>query len=157
MHANVETILKNSLVTWTLRRHSDYGEIKSPFYFAHALNMDIGRISKTLFLRATGVQSKFVLAVCPISAKLNIPVVSAALNCRRVELANPVELAQTLGYPSRGVSPLGAGALPVLIDENLFEFPTILIGAGVLGEEIEINPHDLLALSRAQRGPFCQN
>jgi prolyl-tRNA editing enzyme YbaK/EbsC (Cys-tRNA(Pro) deacylase) len=47
--------------------------------------------------------------------------------------------------------PLGAGELPVLMDEQLFQFPTILIRAGVLGEEIEINPDDLFTLTHAQR------
>jgi Cys-tRNA(Pro)/Cys-tRNA(Cys) deacylase len=156
VHPNIDNILKNSPIKWTLHCHSDYGVIKSPLDFALSLNMDINRISKTLFLRSPGCDRKFALVVCPIPGKLNIPFVSNTLNCRRVELASPAELAQILGYPLHGVSPIVAGAFPVLMDESLFEFPTILIGAGVLGEEIEINPIDLLALSQAQRGLFCQ-
>jgi Cys-tRNA(Pro)/Cys-tRNA(Cys) deacylase len=157
VHTNIEAILKNSLIAWTLHRHSDYGEIKSPIDFALALKMDINRISKTLFLRAPGANFGFALVICPIPAKLNISSVSTTLNCRRVELASPAELAQTLAYPPHAVSPLGAGAMPVLMDEKLFEFPTILIGAGVLGEEIEISPAGLFTLTHAQRGLFGQN
>ncbi|MCE1252823.1 MAG: YbaK/EbsC family protein [Anaerolineae bacterium] len=155
MHANVAAVLTNSKVNWVLHFHKNYGEIKSPVDFAAALNVDIGRISKTLFLRMTP-QTGFALIVCSISRRIHIANVSKALNCARVELAKPEELAHLIHYPPKGVSPLGVEGLPVLMDESLLIYPSIWIGAGSTGEEIEINPQDLALISNAITGSFCE-
>jgi prolyl-tRNA editing enzyme YbaK/EbsC (Cys-tRNA(Pro) deacylase) len=46
------------------------------------------------------------------------------------------------------------GATPVFMDERLLEQPTILIGAGVVGVEIEIAPADLRAITQADVLPL---
>ena len=71
-------------------------------------------------------------------------------------MASPEELKSTLDYPQHGVSPLGAGEIPVLIDESVFRYPTVLIGAGVVGQEIEITPDSILRLSLGTRGEYTQ-
>ena len=155
MHPKVEAALKQIPGKWILHRHADYGEIRSPADFAKALHFDVERISKTLFLRVHGAEVKFGLAVCPVTKKINLPYLATMLKSQWVELASALDMEETLGYPTYGVSPLGAGDMPVFMDEQLFNYPTLLIGAGVLGEEIEISPFDLQTLARAQRGTYC--
>jgi Cys-tRNA(Pro)/Cys-tRNA(Cys) deacylase len=155
MHPRITEILQASKDA-RIHAHADYGVIKSPKDFANALGYPIERITKTLFMRTEGGASNFGLVVCPIPRKVNIPAVSAAFGCRRAEMASPEELKSTLDYPQHGVSPLGAGEIPVLVDESIFGFPSVLIGAGIAGQEIEIAPDDILRLSRGTRGAYTQ-
>ncbi|KZE43293.1 hypothetical protein AVW09_00695 [Microbacterium sp. T32] len=82
--------------------------------------------------------------------KLDFAAASEAAGVGRLEVGKPEELAEVLGYPRNGVSPLGIpGEVPVLIDAELHNFPTILIGGGATGIEIEIAPDTLAHLTGA--------
>ena len=155
MHSRIQEILQSN-TNIRVHTHADYGVIKSPKDFANALGYPVERITKTLFMKTEGGSSSFGLVVCSIPRKLNIPAVSTAFGCRRAEMASSEELKSALDYPQHGVSPLGAGEIPVLVDEAVFGFPTVLIGAGIAGQEIEISPNDILRLSRSTRGAYTQ-
>lgn len=72
-------------------------------------------------------------------------------------MAKTEELAEIIGYPPNGVSPLGApNDVPVLVDDSLLEFPSVLIGAGQAAVEIELPPTDLTNLAKAQIGAFTR-
>jgi len=60
-------------------------------------------------------------------------------------------LAEQLGYPPNGVSPIGAGELPVLMDEQVFAHQTITVGGGEAGVEVEVDPQALANMSAARR------
>jgi Cys-tRNA(Pro)/Cys-tRNA(Cys) deacylase len=83
--------------------------------------------------------------------KVDFRELANVMGVKRVEVAPAADLANVAGYPERGVSPIGLGGLPVFMDEELFNFATILVGAGEAGVEIEIAPGDLEALTGAKR------
>jgi Cys-tRNA(Pro)/Cys-tRNA(Cys) deacylase len=83
--------------------------------------------------------------------KIDFAAVARALGVKRVQVASPSELASLVGFPEKGVSPLGVGDLKVLLDDDLFRSETILIGAGEPGLEIELSPADLAALTGGLR------
>ena len=83
--------------------------------------------------------------------KVDFTAVARELASKRIEVAPASELLSLTGYPPNGVSPLGIENLPVLMEEGLFVFDTVLIGAGQPGVEIEIDPNILLATTRARR------
>ena len=128
MHQRIEQFLDVSHVTYRVWHDKDMPfAIKAPADFANAVQYDYCRITKTLLLRANE-QDSFCLVVAPFNRRVNFRMMSKALGVQRVQLATLEELSRVLGYPPTAVSPLGAGPLPIFLDRDLLEYPTVLIG-----------------------------
>jgi Cys-tRNA(Pro)/Cys-tRNA(Cys) deacylase len=156
MHKNIRAILDASGAKYGVRFHKDMPiPIRSPQDFAQALGYDVGRITKTLLLRATD-REEFCLVVLSSDKNVNLEKIAQLLKVKRVQMAKQEELARILGYPPTGVSPVGGGSLPVFIDESLVAFPTVLIGAGEVRVEIEISPGALKEVTQAEVVPIAQ-
>jgi Cys-tRNA(Pro)/Cys-tRNA(Cys) deacylase len=154
MHPRVLQALQAAGANYQVRRHSDCpNPIRSPQDFAACLGYELGRITKTLFCRSTR-RDKYALVVAPMARKVDFKIIAGALECPRVEVADKVELESRLGYPPNGVSPLGNDGYPVFLDESLLGCPTVLIGSGSLGLEIELEPAILAKLCAAQIMPL---
>lgn len=151
MHAKVAEELRNRRVDYTIHRHDAFSEpIHSPADFAAVLGYELGRITKTLLLRST-TGAEYAMAVAPMGKKVDFRGLANLMGVKRVEVAPGADLAAVAGYPEKGVSPIGVGSVPVFIDEGLFDFATILVGAGEAGVEIEIAPADLAGVTGAKR------
>jgi Cys-tRNA(Pro)/Cys-tRNA(Cys) deacylase len=156
IHPRVASALEQSHTSFRIHRHIDYApEIGSPGQFASCLGYELKRITKSLFVRCTSGE-KYAVVVCSMPDKIDFAAVAGAIGCKKVEVARPHELEQKLGYPPRGVSPLGVGDVPVLVDERLFEMPTVLIGSGETGIEIEMAPADLQDVAKAVRATITR-
>jgi Cys-tRNA(Pro)/Cys-tRNA(Cys) deacylase len=149
IHPAIAQVLTNHAVSNTLHRHADFpAPIQSPTDFADALGYTPARIAKTLFVQA-GNEATFALIVCPALAPVNFKQIAGALGWKKATFGKAETLAQVVGYPRLGVSPLGVSTLPVLFDSALLVHPTILIAAGAIGVEIEIAPQDVVLLTHA--------
>lgn len=105
------------------------------------------RVFKTLVVSRDDALSVCVL---PADATLDLRALG-----KRAALADPTRAERTTGYVAGGISPLGQRrALPTLIDESALEHETVLVSAGRRGLEIELAPHDLVALTRAETRPL---
>ena len=146
MHPRVQQALVAANVTYRVRNHADCpNPIRSPQDFAACLGYELARITKTLFCRSTK-RDKYALVVAPMPTKINFPVIADAIACARVEIADRNELEAMLRYPPHGVSPLGVDGYPIFVEESLMKYPTVLIGSGMLGVEIELEPASLIKL-----------
>lgn len=149
MHPKVEAILRSSALMYKVHRHADLPvPIQNPQDFAQALGYHLDCITKSVLLNAEP-EEVYCLAVCSVDRKINLKLLAALTHTRRVHLARAEELQRLTDYPSRGVSPLGIADIPIYIDESLLTLPTILIGAGEIGVEIELSPTDLVTLAHA--------
>ncbi|MBA3935982.1 MAG: YbaK/EbsC family protein [Planctomycetes bacterium] len=153
MHERIRAIFAQQPLVHRVWEHAHAPTpIRSPADFAAFSGIPRERIAKTLFLAVHGGAQPYALAVCAITAQLDLAAVARLLAATSATLGSRQALAEQLGYPPHGVSPLGAGAIPVLLDEQLFAHPTIAIGAGQAGVEIELAPDDLATLSGGRRG-----
>ncbi|MEO7936385.1 MAG: YbaK/EbsC family protein [Dokdonella sp.] len=142
--------LKAADAQYQVHCHDDFEQsIRSPKDFAAALGYSLERISKTLFLkiRSTG---GYCMVICGMHKRVDLPAISAVLDCGRLELASLAELHDRVGYPPTSVTPIGIENIPVFIDESLLEHATVLTGSGVPRVEIEISPAQLQALCDAR-------
>jgi Cys-tRNA(Pro)/Cys-tRNA(Cys) deacylase len=88
-----------------------------------------------------------------VDRRLNFKATASAIGTNRVEAASPEDLQARRGYPRNGVSPLGlAEDITVVVDRLLLDYPTVLIGGGATGIEIELSPADLIRISAATVG-----
>ncbi|MBC3763304.1 Cys-tRNA(Pro) deacylase [Quadrisphaera oryzae] len=114
---------------------------------AHALGIDPARVYKTLVVEVDGALG---VAVLPVSAKLDLKAVGAALGGKRAAMADPVAAERTTGYVRGGISPLGQRKqLPTVIDSSAVEHPSILVSGGRRGLDVELAPADLVSLTGA--------
>jgi Cys-tRNA(Pro)/Cys-tRNA(Cys) deacylase len=157
MHPKISVLLsQGSRYEFAERRHADFGSaINSPADFARALGYSPDRIAKTVLVANKSINSNqrgpsdYVAVVVPAQMRMNFVIVASMANWKGCEVARPDELAAVTQYPSKGVSPLGLGELSVYLDESLLAHSTIVVGAGEIGVEIEIDPRYVVELARA--------
>ncbi len=149
LHPRVRAALAKVGARFRIHRHSDQPfAIEGPADFARALGYPLERITKSLFLRCP-CHGKYQVVVCPVDKKLKLTDLARLVGCKRLELASSDELSIVLGYPIHGVSPIAAGAVQVLMDEDLLRHETVLTAAGEVEVEVEMAPADLRKVSRA--------
>lgn len=149
VHPRVRAVLDESRVPVKVHRHADQPvPIRSPRDFARALGYDIGRITKSLFVRRPG-QGNYAVLVCPAHERIDLARAAEHLGVRRLEMATLPELEAFLGFSPGGVSPIGIGDIPVLLDEGLMDQRTVLVAAGEVAVEVEIDPRQLAAVTNA--------
>jgi Cys-tRNA(Pro)/Cys-tRNA(Cys) deacylase len=114
---------------------------------AAALGVEPTRVHKTLVVEADG---GLVVAVVPVSARLDLRALAAAVGARRATMAEPVAASRATGYVLGGISPLGQRrALPTVVDAAALALPTVYVSAGRRGLEIELAPQELVRLTGA--------
>ncbi|KIL43340.1 hypothetical protein KP77_30460 [Jeotgalibacillus alimentarius] len=106
----------------------------------------IGREQEEVFktLVAQGVSKQYYVFVIPVHRELNLKKAASAAGEKKIEMIPMKSLQQITGYIKGGCSPIGMKKqFPTFIDEQAGEQETILVSAGQIGKQIEINPHDL--------------
>ena len=114
---------------------------------ADALGLDHDRVFKTLVVTADGGEA---VAIVPVSCKLALKSVGAALGAKRVEMCDPTRAQRVTGYVVGGISPFGQKkALPTVIDETCELYDTVYVSGGKRGLDVEVRPDDLVAITGA--------
>lgn len=139
----------------TYRTQPHDGRGAAPSYgheAAAALDLSPDRVFKTLLAR---VDERLVVAVVPVSARLDLKALAAAAGGRKAAMADPADAERATGYVLGGISPLGQKkALPTVIDDSALGFPTVLVSAGRRGLQVELPPAELVRLTRARTAPI---
>ncbi|RZJ78219.1 MAG: hypothetical protein EOO47_14515 [Flavobacterium sp.] len=151
MHPKIKDKLTEAQLIYQEIKHATFDKpINSPLDFAHALGYEIGRITKSVFLRAK-TKDKYIMAVCSCHKKLDFPKLAQLAKVNKLEVADKIELAEMIGYPPTGVCAIGLTAnIEVFIDAELLDHQTILVGSGEVAIEIELHPQDLLLITNAK-------
>jgi len=119
---------------------------------AAALGVDVARVYKTLVVSvdAGDDRDQLSVAVLPVTTRLDLKALAAALGGRRATMAEPVVAQRATGYVVGGISPLGQRrCLPTVVDASALGHPTVFVSGGRRGLDVELSPHDLVALTRA--------
>ena len=137
-------------------RHDELaGPVRSAMDVARLLPFDQDHITKTLLITDQGGRPEFALVVVQAVRKVRFPAAAGLLGWRRASLASTDEVEHQLDQPVYGVSPIGHGGIPVVIDSSLAGRAPILVGSGVRGIEIEIGPWALADVIGAIWGPVA--
>lgn len=121
---------------------------------AAALGVEEGRVFKTLLARA---DSAFVVAIVPVNTTVSLKSLAAALGVKRCEMARPEDAQRVTGYVVGGISPFGQKKLlDTVIDESCAAYESIYVSGGRRGLDIEVSPHDLIAVLHARAASIAQ-
>jgi len=148
-------------------RHDALGmPIRSVADFANAMGVKVDRIAKTVVIakvvsppekRIAEPSPSFALVCLPGSRKINASAVVQHLDWSGCQLAKPFELREVCGFEPGAVSPLWLGEIPLIVDQTLLSFATIFVGSGTIGIDIELDPRDLVRLTKARVGNIARD
>ena len=100
------------------------------------------QVFKTLVIR--GDRTGILAACIPGGAELNLKALAFISGNKKVEMIHLKEIKLLTGYVRGGVSPLAMKKnYPTYVDESAFQFPFIILSAGVRGLQLKVDPNDL--------------
>ena len=112
---------------------------------ASALGLDPEQVFKTLL---ADVDGQLVVGIVPVTGKLDLKALAAAVGGKKAEMADPVVAQRKTGYVLGGISPVGQkNPHPTVLDETAELFDTIYVSGGRRGFDIELAPADLVRVT----------
>lgn len=121
---------------------------------AQKLGQPIERVFKTLVTR--GADHNFYVFVIPVAKELNLKAAARAVAQKSVEMIHVDEIKNATGYIRGGCSPIGMKKLyKTVIDESAQALSAIMVSAGKIGQQIELDPQALKKLINAQFAPIA--
>lgn len=108
---------------------------------AKLLNENPAQTFKTLVTVAKS--NNHYVFVIPVECELDLKKAAKAVGEKNVEMIKQKELLPLTGYIHGGCSPIGMKKyFSTVIDSSALEFNTIIVSAGRLGAQVELNPKD---------------
>ena len=128
-------------------RAQSYGTEASEL-LSDRLKLSPDQIFKTLVVR----RSDGTLAVATTGGQVGL----ADVATRKLVMAERVEAERSTGYVFGGISPLGQKrALPTVVDDSALHWSRVLCSGGRRGLEVELDPRELVRLTRAVTAPVA--
>ena len=145
---NAARILDTLGISYTLKTYEVDESDLSAVHVAASVGMPIEMVYKTLVCR--GDKNGVLMAVIPGGGELDLKALAAASGNKRVEMVHLKEVFGLTGYIRGGCSPLGAKKdYPVYLDDRALLQETLAVSAGKRGEQILLNPADLVRAAAA--------
>lgn len=117
--------------------------------------LDPASVFKTLVVSAGPRQ--LAVGVVPVSGRLDLKAMAAALGVKKVEMADPTVAERSSGYVVGGLSPLGQRTpLPTVIDVTAREHDPLYVSGGKRGLQLGLAPADLARLTSALFAPIAR-
>jgi len=142
--------LKQQKVSYEILQYQH--EVNSAAYgleVVEKLKLNAEQVFKTLVVITDSQQ--LVVALVPVSGKLNLKAIAKTLVVKKVKMAQVKQVENSTGYILGGVSPLGQKkALRTIIDNSAKDFKLVYISGGKRGLEVALNPNDLAKISQAR-------
>ena len=99
------------------------------------------KIYKTIVLES---DHEHYVGVVPIESELDMKKTAAAFDLKKVSLLHLKDLTKVTGYVRGGCSPIGMKkVLPTIIDESALDKESIIVSAGQIGLQIELDPKEI--------------
>ena len=133
---NVMRLLEAAGIAYRTAEY-EYDEANlSGLHAAEQVGMDADQVFKTLVTR--GDKTGILVFCIPVDMELDLKKAASVSKNKKVEMTHMKELLGLTGYIRGGCSPIGMKKkYPTFIDE-------IAVSAGVRGEQVILNPQDLV-------------
>lgn len=147
---NVMRTLEQKKIAYTAHTypHED-GVAVDGVTVAQMLEQNSDAVFKTLVTK--GASGGYYVFDIPVAQTLDLKKAAKAVGEKSIAMLPSKELLPLTGYVHGGCSPVGMKKLfPTVFHESCMEFSTVMVSAGKIGYQVEVNPKDLLALLNAK-------
>lgn len=115
------------------------------------LGFQAERVFKTIIVALDGNGKNLCGAIVPVTGLTDLKHVAKAAGAKKAAMADPKEAERATGYITGGISPVGhKKRIPLLLDAQAMDHPTIMVSGGKRGLELELAPEDLIAATGAK-------
>lgn len=142
---NVMRILDRNHIPYIPHYYSCEKNIfKDGYSVAESLGQDPSRVFKTLVTHSLKENYVFVI---PVNTELDLRKAAKAVGVKSVSMLHLSDLTSTTGYIRGGCSPVGMKkSFPTVFHNSALQFETIIVSAGKIGSQVEIEPQALACL-----------
>jgi len=144
---NVMRLLEQKRIKSTAHEYPHGDEAVDGVTVAESLNQPIGKVFKTLVAR--GASRKIYVFDIPVAEELDLKKAAKAVGEKSVAMIHVKEITELTGYVRGGCSPVGMKKqYPTVFHNSCEEQDTIMVSAGKIGYQVELDPGELLKLTR---------
>ena len=109
---------------------------------AKQIGLEVHRVYKTLVCQ--GHSRDHYVFVIPVAEELNLKKAAKAVAEKSVEMIRVADINKITGYIRGGCSPIGMKKnLKTVVDRSAEDLETIVVSAGKIGQQVEVDPRDL--------------
>ncbi|MCG6190632.1 Cys-tRNA(Pro) deacylase [Maribellus maritimus] len=145
---NAARLLDKAKIRYDLVEYTVDEADLSAVHVAESLGQNIDQVFKTLVLR--GKSTGIFVAIIPGGAEVNLKKAAKVSGNKSAEMVLMKELLQLTGYIRGACSPVGMKKhYPVYIHKTCMDFEFIFVSAGIRGQQLKVNPDDLISYIRA--------
>ncbi len=142
---NVMRILDKAGITYQSHSYdASDGQIDG-ISVAGKMGLPINKVYKTLVTQ--GHSRNYFVFIIPVAEELDLKAAARSVGEKSIEMIKVADINKVTGYIRGGCSPLGMKKAYITVLDSLAEdLDTIIISAGKIGQQIELNPRNLIRL-----------
>lgn len=154
---NVTRLLDSRKIVYKLHEYDYESGVHSAVDVAGAIGLPQQRVFKTLVALPEQPNAKPILAVIPGPATLDLKLLAKATGTKKARMASHGQAEELTALQTGGISPLALvnRGFRVLLDASATGHSTIAVSAGQRGVNVEVQPEDLIALTKARVAQLC--
>lgn len=144
---NVMRILGQKKIRYTPHEYPHGDEAVDGLTVAQITGRDPACVFKTLVTRGSG--NGIYVFVLPVTSELELRKAAKAVGEKSVSMVHVNEITSLTGYVRGGCSPIGMKKQYKTVYHNsILRLESVLVSAGKIGQQVELAPSDLIALTR---------
>ena len=146
---NVMRALDQKKVRYTPHEYPHGAEAVDGVTVAGLIGAAPEQVFKTLVTR--GASKSIYVFVIPVAAELDLKKAARAVGEKSIAMIHVSEITALTGYVRGGCSPIGMKKqFTTVYNESALEQETIIVSAGKIGAQVELDPKSLAALTRGK-------
>lgn len=137
---NAMRILDQHKITYKIHAY-DKKKLDDGIGLTKQIKEPINKIYKTIVFEGNDA---YYVGIVPIEAEVDMKKIASAFNVKKLSLLHLKDLTKVTGYLRGGCSPIGMKKVfPTIVDETALSKESIIVSAGKIGLQVEINPKEL--------------
>ena len=146
---NVMRALEQKKIRYTPHEYPHGAEAVDGVTVAGLIGAAPEQVFKTLVTR--GASKSIYVFVIPVAAELDLKKAARAVGEKSIAMIHVSEITALTGYVRGGCSPIGMKKQYMTVyHESALEQQTIIVSAGRIGSQVELEPNALATLTRGQ-------
>ncbi len=146
---NVMRFLMQKKIKYTPHEYEHGDEAVDGVTAAARIGVPAEKVFKTLVTR--GASKNIYVFVIPVAKELELKKAAKAVGEKSIAMIHVSELLGLTGYVRGGCSPVGMKKqYPTVIHSTAEELDTIVVSAGKIGFQVELDPRELIKLIRGK-------